>query len=115
MLSLFEEASTVAGMAESVEVARRAAGRPQLPPIERVPRDGELALSIAQERLWFLDQLAPSMTAYNIPKAFRLTGRLDVTALAQSLNEIVRRHEVLRTTFTAIDGRPGQSIASTLT
>lgn len=115
MLSLFEEASTVAGMAESVEVARRAAGRPQLPPIERVPRDGELALSIAQERLWFLDQLAPGMTAYNIPKAFRLTGRLDVTALAQSLNEIVRRHEVLRTTFTAIDGRPVQSIASTLT
>ncbi len=114
MLSLFEEASTVAGMAESIERARRTEGHLRLPPIERVPRNGQLVLSFAQEQLWLLDQLAPGMAAYNIPKAFRLYGPLDVTSLTQSLQEIIRRHEALRTTFTAEDGRPLQIIASTL-
>jgi amino acid adenylation domain-containing protein len=114
MLSLFEEASTVAGMAESVEGARQAEGNPQLPPIGCVSRSRDLVLSFAQEQLWLLDQLAPGMAAYNIPKAFRLTGPLDVTSLAQSLQEIIKRHEALRTTFTAVDGRPVQIIASTL-
>jgi aspartate racemase len=54
---------------------------------------------LLKQRLWFLAQLEPDSLAYNIPAAFRLTGLLNVTALSQSLSEIVRRHEVLRTTF----------------
>src|SRR5215218_5298337 len=55
--------------------------------------------SFSQQRLWFLDQLEPGTALYNVPSALRLTGRLDVAALRRTLNEIVSRHEVLRTTF----------------
>ena len=55
--------------------------------------------SYAQQRLWFLDQLEPATALYNVPGAFRLRGRLDVGAFERSLNEIVQRHEALRTTF----------------
>jgi len=67
-------------------------------------------LSFAQQRLWFLQQLDPGSVAYNVPLAFLLDGGLDETALAESLQEIVRRHEVLRTTFSARDGIPLQVI-----
>jgi alpha-ketoglutarate-dependent taurine dioxygenase len=69
------------------------------------------SLSFAQQRLWFLDQLEPGSFAYNIPAAVRLRGALDVAALEQSLNEIVRRHEALRTTFHALEGKAVQVIA----
>lgn len=75
-----------------------------------VERD-HLPLSFAQERLWFLHQFEPESTAYNIPRAFRLAGPLDVTALQQALSEIVRRHEVLRTTFRIQEGKTVQVIA----
>ncbi|HEX8351419.1 MAG TPA: amino acid adenylation domain-containing protein, partial [Pyrinomonadaceae bacterium] len=69
-------------------------------------------LSFAQQRLWFLDQLEPGASAYNVPLAVRLTGQLDAGALARSLSEIVSRHESLRTTFdVAADGQPVQVIA----
>ncbi len=67
-------------------------------------------LSFAQQRLWFLDQLEPGNPAYNIPAAFRLVGLLDIEALEKSLNEIVQRHEILRTTFTAVSGKAVQII-----
>jgi amino acid adenylation domain-containing protein len=70
--------------------------------------------SFAQERLWFFDQFQPGSPVYNIPTVMRLPGRLDVRTLERSLNEIVRRHEALRTTFAAVDGRPVQVIAATL-
>jgi len=108
------ESPTVAGLAERVEAALRAAEGLEAPPIEPVSRDGELPLSFAQQRLWFLDQLAPGNLFYNIPMAVRLTGELDVEALEQSLNEILRRHEVLRTTFRAEGGKPVQIIAPEL-
>jgi amino acid adenylation domain-containing protein len=68
-------------------------------------------LSFAQMRLWFLDQLAPGTPVYNTPNTLRLSGALNVPALEQSLNEIVRRHEVLRTTFATVEGEPVQVIA----
>ena len=70
-------------------------------------------LSFAQRRLWFLHQLDPQSASYNMPFALRLTGHLDVAALAGTLNEIVRRHEVLRTTFEALEEEPVQLIAGT--
>ena len=77
-------------------------------------RDGSLSLSFAQQRLWFLDQWEPESAVYNICRAHRLTGRLDVTAMEESLNAIVQRHEILRTTFPAPDGKPTQVIAPVL-
>ena len=71
-------------------------------------------LSFSQERLWFLYQLDPTSYAFNITNAVRLIGTLNVAALERALNEIVRRHEALRTTFTNIDGEPVQIIAPEL-
>ncbi|WP_414568460.1 non-ribosomal peptide synthetase [Nostoc sp. CCY 9925] len=67
-------------------------------------------VSFAQQRLWFLDQLIPNNTIYNVPTVIRLTGSLNLTALEQTFNEIVRRHESLRTTFIVLDGQPLQAI-----
>ncbi len=72
-------------------------------------------LSFAQQRLWFLDQLEPGGSAYNMPAILHLSGPVDLTALDRSLNEIVRRHEALRTTIALADGEPVQIIAPTLT
>jgi hypothetical protein len=82
-----------------------------------IPRRGVLEscpVSFAQQRLWFLDQFEPSSAVYNIPAAVRITGLLNVAALEQSLNEIVQRHETLRTTFSAVQGEPMQVINPTL-
>ena len=81
-------------------------------PIARALRAERLPLSFAQERLWFIDQLEPESAAYNIPHAVRLTGSLQVAALEQSVNEMVRRHEVLRTSFVDSAGQPAQQIAA---
>ncbi|MEP0870626.1 amino acid adenylation domain-containing protein [Trichocoleus desertorum AS-A10] len=70
--------------------------------------------SFAQQRLWFLEQLVPNTCLYNVPTVFRLTGALNVVVLEQSFNELVRRHETLRTTFVVIDGEPAQAIAPRL-
>ncbi|MBV9791223.1 MAG: amino acid adenylation domain-containing protein, partial [Chloroflexi bacterium] len=74
-------------------------------------QDRPIPLSFAQQRLWFLDQLQPGSSVYTIPLVVRLIGTLDVSALQQSLAEIMRRHEVLRTTFAIVDGQPSQVIA----
>ncbi|MBD2523674.1 condensation domain-containing protein [Nostoc sp. FACHB-133] len=67
-------------------------------------------LSFAQQRLWFIDQLQPGNSAYNISQPMRIVGSLNVAVLEQSFNEVVRRHEVLRTTFKVVDGQPLQVI-----
>ena len=85
-------------------------GQRALPPMERVPRDKPLALSFAQNRLWFLDQMEGVSRTYQIPGALRLRGRLDETALRRALDRIVARHEALRTTFHLVDGEPAQRI-----
>jgi thioesterase domain-containing protein/acyl carrier protein len=87
----------------------------QAPPLLKVSRNEHLKLSFPQERLWFLDQLGGSNSAYNIPFAFKIEGSLNTSALEQSLQEIVQRHEALRTTFSAIEGKPVQAIAPTVT
>ncbi len=110
------ELPTIATLAEAVEAARQQQTGAYVPPIVPVPRDQPLPLSFAQQRLWFLDQLEPGSASYNLPEAVRLTGALNVGALERALNEIVRRHEALRTTFTlTADGRPLQVIAPALT
>lgn len=91
--------------------AAQPAGATTRPPAEMteivpIPRDSDLPLSYAQQRLWFLDQWEPASPYYNVPAAVRLHGRLNHQAMQQTLNEIVRRHEVLRTRFTQVDGRP---------
>ncbi|MBW4592770.1 MAG: amino acid adenylation domain-containing protein [Brasilonema angustatum HA4187-MV1] len=111
--SLFET-PTLAGLAEVIETAVRAGQNLTTTAIERVKREGELALSFAQHRLWFLDQLEPGNPFYNISSALVLKGLLNVLVLEQSFNEIVRRHETLRTSFASANGQPVQVIASTL-
>src|SRR5262249_42197398 len=69
-------------------------------------------VSFAQQRLWFLDRMFPGSATYNISVIIRLTGSLNIQALQQSLQEIVRRHEVLRTTFDVVNGQPIQVISS---
>ncbi|MCG6137857.1 MAG: amino acid adenylation domain-containing protein [Nostoc sp. LLA-1] len=80
-----------------------------------ISRSGNLPLSFAQQRLWFLDQLIPNNPFYNIPLALHLTGALNLSALEQTFNEIVRRHEALRTSVVMQEGQPVQVINSTLT
>ncbi|MEW5925949.1 MAG: amino acid adenylation domain-containing protein, partial [Gemmatimonadota bacterium] len=103
------EAPTVSGLAGRID-ALRLAGAPVLPPVERVPRDGPLPVSFAQQRLWLVDRLEPGSPAYNIPYALRLRGALDVDALRRSLDALVRRHETLRTTLEERGGVPVQVI-----
>ncbi|MDQ3942418.1 MAG: amino acid adenylation domain-containing protein, partial [Actinomycetota bacterium] len=109
MRNLFES-STVAGLAEKVHLAASDEQGREIPSIQPVPRDGELPVSFSQERVWFLQQLAPENLAYNFQATLRFVGPLDVAALQRSLGEIVRRHEIFRTTFPAVEGRPVQRI-----
>ena len=111
------EAPTVTGLAARVEAAVRAGAGLVAPPLG--PRDrlaggigaGELLpLSFAQQRLWFIDRLAPESRLYNLPMSVRLEGPLDVAVLARSLGEMVRRHEALRTVFVADRGEPRQAV-----
>jgi amino acid adenylation domain-containing protein len=103
----------------STELARRKAelisvldhSTEAAPVILPVTRDRPLPLSFVQERLWILDQLEPGNTTYNLGSALAIDGPLDVKALEESLGEIIRRHETLRTSFTADDGIPQQVIA----
>jgi non-ribosomal peptide synthetase component F/alpha-ketoglutarate-dependent taurine dioxygenase/aryl carrier-like protein len=109
--SIFEH-PTIAGLADDVEIARARATPSQLPSLVPVARDQPIALSVAQEQLWFLDQLQPGLHAYNMPEALRLRGPVNIQALERSLQDLGERHESLRTTFMATDGKPFQVIAS---
>ncbi|MET0623054.1 MAG: condensation domain-containing protein, partial [Pyrinomonadaceae bacterium] len=107
------EHPTVRGLAGEIESrlsnAGRAAGRP-LTASAKGEGEEPIPLSFAQQRLWFLDQFEPGSSAYNMPVAVRLFGRLDTAALERSLSEVIRRHEALRTTFSAERGEPVQII-----
>ncbi len=117
------EHPTVAGMAQIVAAARGdAAVSVAVPPIQPLPRGADglplepPPLSFGQQRLWFLDQLGQGadgapLLSYNTPAAIRMEGDLDLAALGFAVNEIARRHEVLRTTFGVRGGEPVQVIA----
>lgn len=107
------EAPTLEQLAERI-TARQQTTTPGLTsPILPAPRTGPIPLSFSQQRLWLLDQITPHNPAYQIPGAVQLFGPLKVEALYKSLAEIVQRHEILRTTFPAVDGEPGQVINHT--
>ncbi|MDH3276218.1 MAG: amino acid adenylation domain-containing protein, partial [Gammaproteobacteria bacterium] len=101
---------TVAELAPVLESLLGESGGGEADVIPVVERSGDLPLSFAQERLWFLDQLEPGSTVYNMPLAIRLKGDLSVAGLMNSLNTIIRRQEGLRTRFAMHQGKPIQII-----
>jgi amino acid adenylation domain-containing protein len=84
---------------------------PCLPQVEEADEISIFPTSFAQKRLWFLDQREPDSAAYNVPAAFRILGDIDAEALQRSFSEVVRRHEVLRTSFRLVEGYPMQCVA----
>jgi amino acid adenylation domain-containing protein len=110
-LSHLFDAPSVAGLAQDIEVAMKAEkGIPALP-LEVVPRNQPLPLSFSQQRQWIIDQLQPGTPDYNIPAAFHLQGWLNATSLEQSVSEVLRRHEALRTTFGTVQRELSQMIS----
>ncbi|MCK0438394.1 amino acid adenylation domain-containing protein [Gordonia alkaliphila] len=95
------------------ELAAAAADRaPALPPVTAVvPRPETIPLSFAQQRMWFINRLEPDAPTYNIPAALRLSGDVDIAALRSAVADVVRRHEILRTSFPDVAGVPVQVIA----
>ncbi|RKG86206.1 condensation domain-containing protein, partial [Corallococcus terminator] len=100
------ESPTVAALARRLPDATT----PALPPLTRAKRDVPPPLSFAQQRLWFIDQLEPGSSLYNMPFALSLSGTVDVAALQQAIDALVHRHEALRTTYAVRDGEPWQYI-----
>ena len=106
------QAPTVAALARYIEQNCLSETSHTLPAIVVRPLQEHLPLSFAQERLWFLHQLAPTSAFYNVPIVLRIRGPLQLTVLERSLNTVIQRHEVLRTTFSAIAGLPTQIIVA---
>jgi non-ribosomal peptide synthetase component F len=115
-VSRFFEAPTVADIADHLEtLIQTAQGQGPSSTIVRVSRKDEMPASVAQESVWKLQQALPGMPFFNVLYALRLTSPFDREVLERSINEIVRRHEILRTTFAIVDGRHVQVIAPQLT
>ena len=100
------EYPTVAELAQQL----KSSASTEMPAIKPVSREGNLPLSFAQQRLWFLAQLEPNSPAYNIPEALRLQGKLDLDVLTRTLETIIKRHEILRTNFKIVADEPIQII-----
>ncbi len=109
-LSTLFEAPRPRQLAQRIRDARRSGCAAPTPPIRPADRRGDIPLSHAQQRLWFLDQLQPSSALYNLPTALQLRGRLNVAALRAGLQALVQRHETLRTCFPSRQGQPVQHI-----
>ena len=103
---------TMADLGRIIETRLREETAHQFPSIQRVERNSSIPLSFAQERVWFIDQLMPGNIAYNAYITIRFKGKLNVEALKSTLTEIVRRHEILRTSFSTAAQRPVQQIHS---
>ena len=109
-LRMLFETPTVAGLAEQIEHLRGQDSALAFAPLAPAQRNAKALLSFAQQRLWFLDQLEPQNPLYNVPYIMRLQGPMKAGVLQESLNEILRRHESLRTRFEGSDGEPMQVI-----
>ncbi len=107
-------AELAAAVAEQQGTAEDPAASAASAPIPPLADRSDLPLSFAQQRLWLLDRLEPGSTVYNLPLAYRIDGRLDAAALERAFGEVLRRHEVLRTTFAAVEesGEPRLVVAS---
>ncbi|HEU5379924.1 MAG TPA: amino acid adenylation domain-containing protein [Ktedonobacteraceae bacterium] len=105
------DAPTIAALATRIEQKRQPASGLAIQALSAEERRKPLPLSFAQQRLWFLDQFQPDSAFYTLPNMLHLRGSLDVAALARSLQDLVQRHEILRTTFSAENGQPFQLIA----
>ena len=121
-LNVLFQRNTIAQLAEhlaelspkAAELAGKAGDKQtaiQEDPIPRLPRTGKLPLSFAQSRLWFLEQLSPGGSTYNVPRPLELKGVLNLEALQQAVTALIQRHEPLRTTFQTRDDEPVQVIA----
>ena len=97
-----------------VEHLRDAQSSGPLPRLRSRSQEQCVPLSYAQRPLWFLDKLETGNASYHLPSAFRLRGLLDRSALEHAFREIIRRHEILRTTFPSVNGEPVQSVAPSL-
>jgi acyl-CoA synthetase (AMP-forming)/AMP-acid ligase II/acyl carrier protein len=95
-------------LTESIDIS--SSNSPQPRGLKPVPRQGQIPLCLAQERLWFLEQLEPGNPFYNVAIAIQLSGTLDIGVLQQSLNEIIKRHDSLRTSFVCVAGQTAQKI-----
>ena len=114
-LRSFFESPTLTGLAPKVEnVLHEASGGTHLPLVP-IPRGDNLPVSFGQRALWFHDQLEPGSCAYNLVSSYHLSGELDEQLMEQSINQIIARHEVLRTVFETVDGQPVQKILPTMT
>src|SRR5262249_7126453 len=104
------ESPTATSFAEIIDRFKQSSRAQQSIRAVETPRQERLPLSFAQQRLWFLDRLEPNTAAYNIRRVIRMEGRLNTAALEKSIDEIIRRHETLRTTFTVAEGYPQQVV-----
>ncbi|NIM15215.1 MAG: amino acid adenylation domain-containing protein [Candidatus Aminicenantes bacterium] len=118
-LRQFFERPTIKALAEEIEINKQDQGAGSVSAsasasisIGKAPEGVDIPLSFPQERLWFLQNLDPENKAYFVPRVFRITGQLDVELLERTFTEIIRRHEILRTVFVAVDGKPVQRIQS---
>jgi amino acid adenylation domain-containing protein/FkbM family methyltransferase len=109
-LRSFFDNPTIALLAESIKLSQKQTFKHKAMPIVPVLRNQDIPLSFSQERVWFLLQFEPSSIAYHFQATLKITGLLDVPALERSLSEMVRRHEILRTTFVQKNGRAVQVI-----
>ena len=114
-LNNFFETPTVAALADYIETAHAPRGGLGMFSIPLASRDREILPSFSQQSLWLTDQLEAGSPAYNLFSATKLKGPLNVIALEQSFNEIIRRHEILRTVFRSVNGQPFQIILPALT
>jgi acyl carrier protein len=113
-LRCFLDAPVLVDLASNIQKTLQQEEGLRLLPLKRVSREQTLPLSFAQQRLWFIHQLNPDSAAYNMRHAVRLQGQLDAGILERALVEIVKRHEILRTTFAAREGEPVQVISESM-
>ncbi|ASS75372.1 hypothetical protein CIG75_10465 [Tumebacillus algifaecis] len=109
-LKLFFETPTLHALAVQIEVAKRDTRGVQTRPVLPQPRTEQLPMSSSQERLWFFEQLSPGTPTYHIPEVVRIEGAIDLAALQAAFNDLISRHENLRTTFLMTEGKLVQKI-----